>query len=179
MAHDDEEFTVIFNDLYPSLCRFLECTLGGVGNRGAAQDIAQETFLRLYRTGLASIAFEEIRFWLYRVARNLALNELDKRQTRTRLLGKVVEMVTARESNPEEMLEQSEHRRIVLDLLKLLPEHQRAALLLREQEEMSYGEIARVLEVSEGKIKVDIFRARSALRARWNERQSAFALTAR
>ena len=175
MAHDDEEFTAIFNDLYPGLCRFLECTLGGVGNRGAAQDIAQETFLRLYRTGLAGIPFEEIRFWLYRVARNLALNELDKRQTRTRLFGKVVEMVTARESNPEEMLEQSEHRRIVLDLLKLLPEHQRAALLLREQEEMSYGEIARVLEVSEGKIKVDIFRARSALRARWSERQSAFA----
>ena len=177
MRGDDEEFTAVFNDLYPSLCRFLEGTLGG--GRGAAQDIAQETFLRLYRTGLASIPLEEVRFWLYRVARNLALNELDKRQTRTRLFGKVVEMFHTRESNPEELLEQTEHQRIVLDLLKLLPEHQRAALLLREQEEMSYEEIARVLDVSEGKIKVDIFRARSALRARWNERQSAFAATAR
>ena len=178
MARDDEEFTVIFNDLYPSLCRFLESTLGG-GSRGAAQDIAQETFLRLYRTGLATIPLEEIRFWLYRVARNLALNELNKRQTRNRLLGKVVEVFTTRESNPEELLEQSEHRRMVLDLLKLLPEQQRAALLLREQEEMSYQEIARVLEVSESKVKVDIFRARSALRARWNERHSAFAATSK
>lgn len=177
MARDDEEFTVIFNDLYPSLCRFLECTLGG-GGRAVAQDIAQESFLRLYRAGPCSIPCDEVRFWLYRVARNLALNELSKRQTRSRLLGKVIEMFSHRELNPEEMLEQTEHQRIVLELLKRLPEHQRAALLLREQEEMSYQQIARVLEVSESKVKVDIFRARSTLRAHWNERQKAFARTA-
>lgn len=178
MTGDDEEFTVIFNDLYPSLCRFLECTLGG-GGRSIAQDIAQESFLRLYRARPCSIPCGEVRFWLYRVARNLALNELSKRQTRNRLFGKVVEMFSVRESNPEEMLEQSEHGQIVLDLLKGLPEHQRTALLLREQEEMSYQEIARVLEISESKVKVDIFRARSALRARWNKRHNSFARAAR
>jgi RNA polymerase sigma-70 factor (ECF subfamily) len=50
-----------------------------------------------------------------------------------------------------------------------LPEHQRAALLLREGEELSYGEIARVLCISEAKVKVDIYRARQALRRSWSE----------
>jgi RNA polymerase sigma-70 factor (ECF subfamily) len=58
-------------------------------------------------------------------------------------------------------------------MLKNLPEQQRAALLLREQEELSYTEIARVLGVSESKVKVDVFRARTALRERWGRREQA------
>jgi len=170
MAREDEEFTMIFNEYYANLCRFVECLLGG---HGAAQDIAQESFLRLYRFGPASLPRAEARFWLYRVARNLALNEINKRQTRGRLFGKIAEVFRLRPANPEEKYEQSEHRQIVLDLLASLPEQQRAALLLREQEEMSYREIAQVLNVTESKVKVDIFRARSALRARWNERSNA------
>ncbi|HJQ68849.1 MAG TPA: sigma-70 family RNA polymerase sigma factor [Blastocatellia bacterium] len=162
MARDDEEFAVIFNEVYPNLCRFLECLLGG---EASAQDIAQESFLRLHRAD--GVPAGEARFWLFRVARNLALNELSKRRTRTRLLDKVTEVFRRKEPNPEELLEHAERRRMLFELLSGLPEDQRAALLLREQEEMSYGEIARVMNVSESKVKVDIFRARANLRARW------------
>ena len=51
-----------------------------------------------------------------------------------------------------------------------MPEDQRAALLLREQEQLSYREIGEVLNISESKVKVDIFRARAALRERWSKR---------
>jgi RNA polymerase sigma-70 factor (ECF subfamily) len=168
MPRDNEEFAMIFNEVYPNLCRFLECLLGG---EAAAQDIAQESFLRLHRT--PGVPTDEARFWLYRVARNLALNELSKRETRTRLIDKVADVFRRREPNPEEELQQTERRRILLELLKSLPEDQRAALLLREQEEMSYGEIARVLNVSESKVKVDIFRARNNLRARRERLEAA------
>jgi RNA polymerase sigma-70 factor (ECF subfamily) len=161
MPRDNEEFAVIFNEVYPSLCRFLACLLGG---EATAQDIAQESFLRLHRAD--GVPADEARFWLYRVARNLALNELSKRQTRTKLLERVANVFRRREPNPEELLEQTERRRLLFELLKGLTEDQRAALLLREQEEMSYGEIARVMNVSESKVKVDIFRARTNLRAR-------------
>jgi len=174
MANTDAEFAEVFNEFYPSLCRFLECLLGGAS--GAAQDIAQESFMQLYRTGVGRIARDEVRFWLFRVARNFALNELNKRSTRHRLLGRVVDAL--RPGTPPsqaEQLEAAERRELILSLLKHLPEHQRAALLLREQEEMSYGEIARVLNVSEGKVKVDIFRARTALRERWQRAQRASA----
>ena len=134
--------------------------------------------MQLYRTGVEKIARAEVRFWLFRVARNFALNELNRRGTRQRLFGKVVDAFrTEAPANPAERLEAAERREMILSLLKHLPEHQRAALLLREQEEMSYGEIARVLNVSEGKVKVDIFRARTTLRARWHKAQEASAGT--
>jgi RNA polymerase sigma-70 factor (ECF subfamily) len=131
--------------------------------------------MQLYRIGPESIVREEVRFWLFRVARNFALNELNRRSTRRRLLGKVVDALRTETPGPAERLEAAERKELILDLLKHLPEHQRAALLLREQEEMSYGEIARVLNVSEGKVKVDIFRARTTLRARWQRAQEASA----
>lgn len=173
MANTDAEFAEVFNEFYPSLCRFLECLLGGAS--GAAQDIAQESFMQLYRTGVGKIARNEVRFWLFRVARNFALNELTRRSTRRRLLNKVVDAFRSETPGPAEQLEEAERKELILSLLKHLPEHQRAALLLREQEEMSYGEIARVLNVSEGKVKVDIFRARTTLRARWQRAQQASA----
>jgi RNA polymerase sigma-70 factor (ECF subfamily) len=167
MARDNEEFTLIFNEHYRSLCRFLECLMGE--RAGVAQEIAQECFLRLYRLDRDDLPTEEARFWLYRVARNLALNELSKRQTRHKFLSRVNEVFRRKRPGPEENLEQAERRQIVLEMLESLPEQQRAVLLLREQEEMSYREIAHVMNITESKVKVDIFRARSLMRAMWNE----------
>ena len=176
MASQDEEFASVFHEYYPSLCRFARCMLGGQG--AAAQDIAQEAFMQLHRTGLTTIPAGETRFWLFRVARNLALNELDRRRTRHRLFDRVAETFKRREPGPEEEFELAERRELVLEMLKGLPEGQRAALVLREQEEMSYREIAAVLGVTEGKVKVDVFRARTALRARWGKRRDALAARA-
>lgn len=176
MASRDEEFTRFFNEFYPSLCRFLDCLLGGRGGSAtAAQDIAQETFLQLHRTGFDNLPREEARFWLFRVGRNLCLNELNRRQTRHRLFDQVVNAFRAHAPGPEEAFEMTERKERVLEMLGHLPEHQRSALLLREQEEMSYREIAAVLGVSEAKIKVDVFRARTSLRARWGRKQGAVA----
>ena len=175
MASEEDEFALMFHEFYPSLCRFIACLLGGRGASGIAQDIAQESFLQLHRTGLRSMPTGEARFWLYRVARNFALNELNRGNTRQRLFGKVIDVFRAHVPTPEEEFEMAERKDLVVDMLKTLPEQQRAALLLREQEEMSYREIAQVLNVSEGKVKVDVFRARTQLRERWSKRQSAMA----
>jgi RNA polymerase sigma-70 factor (ECF subfamily) len=166
MARHNDEFISIFNEVHPNLCRFLERLMG---ERPAAQDVAQESFMRLYRFGLYRLPSGEARFWLYRVARNLALNELEKRQTRTKHSLRVAESFGSAPPDPEQAFAQSERRQKAIELLESLPEHQRAALLLREQEEMSYSQIARVLNITESKVKSDIFRARNALRARWNE----------
>lgn len=166
MVLENEEITTIFKETYPNLCRFLESI---IGRNNQAQDIAQESFLRLCRAEFGQISAPEIRFWLFRVARNLALNELDKGKTRNRLWHQVMDLFRFQEPSPEEIFEQSERQNTVRKLLGFLPEHQRSALLLREQEEMSYREIALILGITESKVKVDIFRARSALRDLWNE----------
>ena len=166
MASQDEEFTSIFNGVYPSLCRFLECLLG---ERGVAQDITQESFLRMHRFGMYRLPQDEARFWLFRVARNLALNELSKARTRSRFSDQASSQFRGNSSSPEEDLVRAERNRMVTELLQQLAERQRAALLLREQEEMSYREIAHVLGISENSVKSDIFRARKQLRERWDE----------
>ncbi|HMW03192.1 MAG TPA: sigma-70 family RNA polymerase sigma factor, partial [Acidobacteriota bacterium] len=65
---------------------------------------------------------------------------------------------------PETELVQKEQTNLVFSLIGRLPDHQRAVILLREQEEMSYSQIAEVLGVPESKVKIDLFRARMALR---------------
>ena len=176
MASEDEEFTRLFQDFYPSLCRFLECLLGG--RTAVAQDLAQESFLQLHRTAWGTVPPNEARFWLYRVARNFALNEFRKGQTRNRLFDRVVEAMRPRTRTPEEQFELQERQQLVLDMLQSLPEDQRAALLLREQEQLSYREIGEVLNISESKVKVDIFRARTALRDKWSRRTQAYSARA-
>lgn len=168
MPLKSENITAIFEEFYPNLCRFLESIVG----RGTlAQDIAQESFLRLCQADLGSISELEIRFWLFRVARNLALNEINKRKTRIRLWDQLVEFFSKSEANPEEILVKNERQKIVLNLLEKLPEQQRFALLLREQEEMSYREIGLILNISESKVKIDIYRARQSLRKLWFKTQ--------
>ena len=99
MAWDNQEFAAVFNELYPNLCRFLACMMGG---SGSAQDIAQEAFVRLYRKGDAGMPAEEARFWIYRVARNLALNDLNKTRTRDRLVDRVRTALSPRSEHPEQ-----------------------------------------------------------------------------
>jgi len=169
MASHDEEFTMLFQEFYPSLCRFLECLLGG--RVELAQDLAQESFLQLHRSAWETLPHGEARFWLYRVARNFAINEFRKSHTRYKLFDRVVEVMTPRTRNPEQEYETQERKELVLKLLRTLPEDQRVALLLREHEQLSYKDISQVLNVSESKVKVDIFRARAALRERWTTKE--------
>ncbi|MBX7222848.1 MAG: RNA polymerase sigma factor [Blastocatellia bacterium] len=166
MPSESEAFTLIFHELFPKLCRFVE---GLLNDSGSAPDIAQETLLRLYRFGIERIPPPEIRFWAFRVARNLALNAKARSANRNRLLEALTRLFQPAQANPETELEQADSAALLVRLLQTLPEDQRAALLLREQEEMKYSEIAAVLGVSESKVKVDVFRARQALRTKWHE----------
>ena len=171
MTIDEEEFTRVFTEIYPNLCRFLESLLG---NQQTAQDIAQECFMRLFREGLENIKAGEARFWLFRVARNLALNELRNAKKRRSFFDKIVESFYQPRPTQLETFERDERDRIIMAMLDALPEHQRSALLLREQEEMSYAEIADILAISESKVKVDIFRARNSLRKKVETNQRLY-----
>src|SRR5258708_33398343 len=142
MASEEDEFTMLFQDFYPSLCRFLECLLGG--RTALAQDLAQESFLQLHRTVWGTLPVNEARFWLYRVARNYALNEFRKSHTRQRLFDRVVDAMRPRSRNPEEEYERSERQQLILEMLQFLPEDQRRARFLRGQEQLSYREMGTV-----------------------------------
>jgi RNA polymerase sigma-70 factor (ECF subfamily) len=149
---------------YPVIARFAEGILAGNGD---GHDIAQEAFLRLRRSDVPA---GSIRFWLLRVARNLALNELRRRRRfeRMRLLFPWI----GRADDPYETATQNEITRKLHACLNLLPPGLRAPLLLREWESMTYGEIAVSLGVSVAKVKSDLYRARQRLREAMNRGES-------
>ena len=167
---DDGRFEERFRVLYPRVCRFLGAQLGGSGR---AEEVAQEAFLRLYRDAPPGLSDDAARRWVFRVARNLALNEA----ARARRWGRISDELRHTTDVGAPALEEAADRRREMGRLRRLvaelPEAGRAALLLREQQGMSYREIAAVLRLSLSNVKVLIFRARSSLRRRGREEPRA------
>lgn len=131
------------------------------GSREDAQDLAQETFIRVY-THLDRFRVEE-RFspWIYRITTNLCLNHLKRRRRNVSLLPDSADVDGP--ALPDSALEASEERLILQQAIMGLPEHYRAVILLRHVEELSYEEIAQVTELPLGTVKTRLFRARELL----------------
>ena len=157
MALDEEALELAYRLHYPAIVRFL---IGFGGGAVDVEDLAQEAFLRLGRG--SDVPSERVRFWLIRVARNLALNELRRR----RPVASLDAIAAARDPSrdPEAALLRRDELRSCVDALRDLPEQWRSIVLLRELEEMSYAEIAALLDISIAKVKSDLFRARMRLR---------------
>ncbi len=166
MTPDDAQLSASFRQLYLPLCRFLSVLLG---DRALAKDVAQEAFVRLHQFGAGRLSPEATRLWLFRVARNAALNELTQRRVRGRILSSIAGWFRSHADSPATAVEIAEASSQIAELLRGLPEHQRAVVLLRELELMSYAEIARVLGVTQAKVRVDLHRARCALREQRRE----------
>jgi RNA polymerase sigma-70 factor (ECF subfamily) len=140
-----------------------------------AVDLAQETFVRVYKAADRYQTSHAFSTYIYRIATNLAISELRKRKRRklVSLTGffQGKEGAEPVEFNPPdtrplqdvEMVE-AERRAAVSRAIGTLPEKYRAPLVLRDVEGKSYEEISRILETSEGTVKSRISRARGLLR---------------
>jgi RNA polymerase sigma-70 factor (ECF subfamily) len=166
MTPDDAQLSASFRQLYAPLCRFLAVLLG---DRALAKDVAQEAFVQLHQFGAGRLSPEATRLWLFRVARNAALNELKQHRVRGRILSSIGGWFRSQADSPGTALEIAQASSQMAELLRALPEHQRAVVLLRELETMSYAEIARVLDITQAKVRVDLHRARTALREQRTE----------
>jgi RNA polymerase sigma-70 factor (ECF subfamily) len=129
------------------------------GRHGAIEDVAQETFLRVFRALPGWDAHGEARLstWILAIATRATLNELRKRPTREAPSDGVHETL------PPAVELRSLGRAIELAVGELAPEY-RAAFVLREFHELSYEEIAGALDVDVGTVKSRLSRARAALR---------------
>jgi len=144
-----------------------------VQNQAIAEELAQEVFLRVYRSRESYEATAKFTTWLFRIATHLALNSLrdGKNQRQEERLDDdsadtpVRQVSDKRPSVEQDMVYQArldEVRRAVA----MLPEKQRAAVLMHKYREMEYSQIAKVLNCSESAVKSLLFRAYETLRAR-------------
>lgn len=127
-------------------------------DRGQAEDIAQETFIRLVDHAPAYEGRGQFTSWLYTIARRLSFNALRARRRRPEVpLDAACDRPS--HSNPEIALELKEVQRALANL----PERQGRALWLKAAEGRSYREIAKTLECSESDVANAIFRGRETL----------------
>jgi RNA polymerase sigma-70 factor, ECF subfamily len=145
------DFDAVFARLYPSLFRYLQRL---TGDDDVAEDIAQESFVRLLKQPLPEA---EIRPWLFTVAMNLVRDRARKNDRRQRLLTTAPELVR-RPALPDESVERAERINAVRQVLSRLPERDRQLLLMRE-EGFKYDEIARVIGVAPASVGTLIARA--------------------
>jgi RNA polymerase sigma factor (SigM family) len=133
------------------------------GSPSLAEELVQETF---YRATLSLTFYkeEEVRPWLYKVARNAYLDEWRKRQRWKWVPFFEKDDMISPYGAPESEIIEQENRSEVSDLLDLLPENYRTILYLREFAEFSYEEIQVAMDITESQVKVNLHRARKKLK---------------
>ncbi len=134
--------------------------VGMLGDRHAAEDAAQDVFFSVWRSLGRFRGDAQFSTWLFRVATNQCLRDIRRRPAHT---ARVPEDLPATEGSPQGELEAAEGYAAVSAAVGRLSAEQRAALLLREVEGLTYDQIAEVLGVSMTAVKSRIYRARTEL----------------
>jgi RNA polymerase sigma-70 factor, ECF subfamily len=149
------DFSSLYKKYAPDVYRF---ALYLSGERGEAEDITSETFVRAW-TSPEPIEMATVKAYLFTIARNLFLQGLRKKSRHVGLDDELRDP----QAGPYALAEQKEKLQSVMAELQKLPEASRSALLMSAVDGMAYEEIAQVLGVSLAAVKVKIHRARLAL----------------
>jgi RNA polymerase sigma-70 factor (ECF subfamily) len=144
-------------------------------NTAVAEDLAQEVFLRIYRSRGSYEPSAKFSTWLYRIATNLAVNYArdtrHERRENTMPLDEADEEtgqtpdLADKTPNVEEQILRQERLRAIRQKVEALPERQRMAVIMHKYQQMDYRQIAQVLKLSESATKSLLFRAYEALRS--------------
>ncbi len=168
-AGDELSFELLLKKYRTPLVNFLYRM---VKDQAAAEDLAQEVFLRVYRARKEYSPSAKFTTWLFRIATNLALNAIRDGRYRQMQISidtprdedePVIE-IAAQETRADDRLIERERNEMIRGAILALPEKQRVAVILHKYEEMDYGQIGRILGCSESALKSLLFRAYETLR---------------
>ncbi len=148
-------------------------------NTAVAEDLAQEVFLRVYRSRESYEASAKFTTWLYRIATNLAVNHArDTRKERPEVTvsldepddetGMTIDVADSR-TTVEQNLLRRERLMAIRAKVEALPERQRLAVIMHKYQQMDYKQISEILKLSESATKSLLFRAYETLREQLKE----------
>ena len=144
-------------------------------NAGEAEDVVQETFLRVLRHKNKLVELRDPRVWLVRITWNLVLDRKRRSKTRpeTQDIEDVVRILPASDLSADKALIAAQQHARILHLIDQLPAKEREVLLLSGVEELSTAQIAIILSITESTVRSRIFRARRALAAKLEKGKAA------
>jgi RNA polymerase sigma-70 factor (ECF subfamily) len=144
-----------------------------VRDHGLAEDLAQEVFLRVYKSRERYQPEARFTTWLYRIATNLALNAIRDRRDEVSSVASddsdgptILDRFVDPQPTVEQRLMQADRERLIRQAIEGLPDNQRTAVILHKYQEVDYRQIAGILRVSESAVKSLLFRAYETLRVR-------------
>jgi RNA polymerase sigma-70 factor, ECF subfamily len=172
---DDTSFALLLERHRGPVVNFLHRM---VQNRAISEELAQEVFLRVYRSRGTYEPTAKFTTWLFRIATHLALNairdgrkskgheSLDREMRDGVVLHGLARHVTDRQRNAEQELIRAGKVHEIRQAIQALPDKQRAAVLMHKYQGLDYTQIAGALRCSESAVKSLLFRAYETLRAR-------------
>ena len=178
VARDQEAFAILFARYQVQVTESLRWM---TRDPGVADDLTQEVFLRIWNRADQWSGQGSFRGWLFRIARNLALNQL---RSKSRRREQPIEMPSLYDEEEEErpvpgwmidraalgpdvQLERTEQRRILQALIDALPEEKREVFQMVYEDEVTLREVAKRLAIPEGTVKSRLFHARKQLAEAW------------
>ena len=167
-------------DAFVSLMRqyradLINVAYGITSDREESQDIVQEVFIKVYRNIHSFNEKSGLRTWLYRITVNQSLNWLRKWKRRLKRQHRSLTRVTSDDAinppelgsekfSPSNLFEEKEFAWRFEEQIKALPQKTRAVFVLRENQGLSYDEIARVLKIKRGTVSSRLYHARQQLK---------------
>jgi RNA polymerase sigma-70 factor (ECF subfamily) len=137
-----------------------------LGSDAESEDLAQQVFIRVWKSAPRYRPTAKFTTWLFRITRNLVFNELRRKRHFVDQTEEISEATERAEKEPDQVLLEEELQVAIKDAINRLPESQRMAIILRRYEEMPYEEIAKVMGTTVPAVKSILFRARAELRQR-------------
>ncbi len=171
-AGDKQAFETLMRKYFPRVLNFI---YRYVGQRELAEELTQEVFIKVYKTAHKYTVKSKLQTWLFTIAKNASLNELRRHHHRDYSLDASVEgdegsmsgqHMDQRAVDPSQALLDKERSLQIREAILSLPDNQRAAVLLRRYEQMSYDEIAAALKIGPKAVKSLLNRAKENLRER-------------
>ena len=138
-------------------------------NREEAEDIVQDTLIKIWNNRERWSEIESMEAYGLTICRNLAIDRNKRASNSNETLDETDIMPPASEPTPYEKMLQKDRFELVKKLIDTLPEKQRSCMQLRDFEGKSYKDISHILEISEEQVKISIFRARQAIKQKYDQ----------
>lgn len=156
-------------DVLPLRQKIFRLALRITGQREEAEDIVQETLLRVWQKLSSGSEIESAQAFTLTTARHLALDAVRRSAGEVEPLDEEAGRVASAVPATSHHAEHQDHRQWLRRIVAAMPERQRTMLGLRDVERMSYKDIAATLGVSEDTVKVTIYRARQRIRQEYEQ----------